>query len=139
MTEQTDRAAEWTPVTPEPREGADREEVGRELDGLRVRLGMSVREMAEKVSVDRTTLKRFLEGDPKMRAAKWRSIEKHIRALDKEMGPDPETAPAQIATVELRDGEAVVKGPIANLAELQEALERIVQRRLQRDGVDPLS
>lgn len=135
---ETAAALEWTPVTPRQPTEDDRRSIGEELDSIRVALGLSDRALADAVGVDRTTLRKVLNGDPTVMVRKWRMIERQIRQLDDEMSSErqePAADPSAPSTVELRlpsgDGDVVVRGPIENLEALTAAVVELRRRYLE--------
>lgn len=113
---------------------------GAELQARRKAIGMSVRALAERASVDRATIPKVEAGE------RVRGYFEIVGALDKalseiehEFGMD---LPSQVAPLrpigDPSEGmvefeitgnfgvKAVVKGPVANLAELQEAARRLI-------------
>lgn len=124
-----------TPVTenPEP----SRQQTGQELSAITARLGLSMRELADQIGVDRETIKRVFEGDPTVRERKWAEVDAKIRALDEEMGSErhkePVSLPSPDDIVEIRATgnfgvDIVVRGPVSDLPQLEDAVFRLVKR-----------
>jgi transcriptional regulator with XRE-family HTH domain len=138
MPSQTSHDAELTLVTPSPpadEPERDRAEVGAELDGIRNSLGMSVRALAERISVDRETLRKVLDGDPTVTRRKLANIDAQIRALDDEMGSErqePETEPDDVVeiriepTAETPGATVILRGSQARRPDIGDVVARLV-------------
>ena len=131
--------AEWTPVTPrQPSDDDDRRALGEELNEIRVNLGLSNRALAEKIEVDRETLRRVFMGDSTVRDNKVWMIERRVRALDEEMGSEraSDSQAVEAGFVELRlpniAGGVVVSGTVDDIAKLTAAVDRLI-----KDNLDP--
>lgn len=131
--------AEWTPVTPrQSSDDDDRRALGEELNEIRVNLGLSNRALAEKIEVDRETLRRVFMGDSTVRDNKVRMIERRVRALDEEMGSErvTDSQAEESGIVELRlpniAGGVVVSGSVDDIAKLAAAVDRLI-----KDNLDP--
>jgi hypothetical protein len=129
-------------VTHQTSDENERRLAGEQLDQIRINLGQSIRAMAEKIEVDRETLRRVFAGDPTVRASKWKMIEKRIHALDAEMSserpPEPAKDPAEVVEfrVEPAAGQpgatVTLRGSISDLPALQEAVERLIESMSRR-------
>jgi transcriptional regulator with XRE-family HTH domain len=141
MPSQTSNDAELTLVTPSPpadEPERDRAEVGAELDGIRNSLGMSVRALAERISVDRETLRKVLDGDPTVMKRKLANIDAQIRALDDEMGSErqesPEPEPDDVVEIRIEPtadtpgATVILRGSQARRPDIGDVVARLVRK-----------
>jgi transcriptional regulator with XRE-family HTH domain len=136
----TSNDAELTLVTPSPppdQAEPDRAEVAAELDGIRNSLGMSVRALAERIRVDRETLRRALNADPTVGRRKFDTIAAQIRALDDEMGSErqePETEPDDVVEIRIEPtadtpgATVILRGSLARQADIGDVVARLVRK-----------
>ena len=119
--------------------------VGQRIESRRARLGLTIKALAVRAGIDRGTLAKIEAGTAaNVRATTIAAIE---RALDELEAADPSAAelppgahrigdPADDLiefTIEGTDGiKAVVKGPIRNMDELQEAARKLIANIQQR-------
>lgn len=103
-------------------------DVARLVTDRRNRLGMSQRQLAMRARIDRETLKKLEDGYAGTRDTTVAVVMATLDALEHEMEIGPGPAQSSEEMVEFRYGEAVVRGPVRNSAELEEALVRLVQR-----------
>lgn len=99
-------------------------------------MGISNVEFAAKARVDRGTLGRALKDDERVGAKTWSRIEQTATKLERELGMDepaqvqPIGDPAEdLVTFEVQGNfgvRAVVKGPVRDLAALQDAVSKII-------------
>lgn len=121
MSNTLDRA-DWSVVT-----GEDR---GAAIQGRIDRLGISDREFHERTGIDRKTLRRAINNDDAVRASTYGAIEAALTELERLVkgvpAGDSEEHLVEF-TVEGNFGvRAIVKGPISDMAALQEAAARLV-------------
>jgi hypothetical protein len=135
--------AEWTAVTSSQPGDDERAALGAELDSIRVNLGLSNRALADKIEVDRETLRRVFMGDPTVRANKLRMVERRVRALDDEMSSEraTESQGDEPGIVELRlpniAGSVVVSGTVGDVAKFAAAVDRLIRGALDDPGDAP--
>lgn len=79
-------------------------------------VGISKKEFAERISVDRGTLDRAIDDDPKVTTRTWAKIERGIVALEDELGM-AEAGNLVTTTVEVNGATVTVKGKAAEVAE----------------------
>lgn len=114
--------------------------VGAEIQERRLKLGISVKGLAEKAGVDRGRLAALEAGDASVRATTVGAVKSALDRLEHELGMDlpmrqiGEPADDLVEfTVEGNFGvRAVVKGPVRDLDALQAAVSRLV-RDMQTD------
>lgn len=116
-------------------------EAGERIKARRVKLGMSVKGLAERANIDRGRLAAIEAGDATVRPATVGAVESALDRLEQEMGMDdppiraignPEDDLVEF-TIEGNFGvRAVVKGPVRDLDALQAAVAKLVQD-MQRD------
>lgn len=122
------------------------DETGRRLRDRRVRMGLSVRQLAEQAGVDRGRLAKLEAGDPNVRETTIGKIDGALARLEQEFGmndPDPQPA-ADDGVVEFRvtgnfGVDVVVKGPVRDLPALEESVNRILSRMQQQQRELPPS
>lgn len=103
---------------------------GHGIKRRREALGMSVSALAKKVGMDRGTLARAEEGDERTEALTYSRIEGALDRLETEMGIDQATAEDDVVEFRLSGNfgvDVVVKGPVANLAELEGSISRLLR------------
>jgi transcriptional regulator with XRE-family HTH domain len=118
------------------------DETGRRLRDRRVRMGLSVRQLAEEARVDRARLAALEAGDPNVRATTIAKVDATLGRLEQEMGMDEPATDGD--TVEFRVSgnfgvDVVVKGPVRDLPALEEAVNRILSRMQQQSRELPPS
>lgn len=95
------------------------------------RMGISARQFEKEAAVERTTLKRAIEGTPGTRESTYRAIEAALDKLEEEMGIDAPTA--EPGLIEFRvEGlygakAVIVKGPVKDKDALLEVVERLMR------------
>lgn len=120
---------------------------GAQVRARRERLGMAIRDLATEAEVSRDTLSDMESGAKDFRQA---TLGKVLRALDRletEMGidaplPEQTQAPAggivRYSVQGVYGAEAlVVEGPVANIAELEASVDRIMRRIQGRTETAP--
>lgn len=111
------------------------EGVGQSIRRRRTSLGMTVKALADKAGVDRGRLAAIEEGAT-ARASTIGAIEAALTRLEEEMsGPYDERG---LVTFRLSGNfgvDVVVQGPVDNLDELEESVERLIRR--MRDKGEP--
>ena len=91
-------------------------DIGRDIRMRREALGLSVRELALKATVDRATLTKLEAGDPTVRASTIGAVRTCLDRLEQEVGQD--TPDLVTNTIELPDGTKVTfAGPADGVAE----------------------
>jgi len=112
-------------------------ERGQRIQERRLRLAMDVAPLARRAHVDRDTLKRMEEGDPKVRDTTFRAVERALDDLESEMGMDDADRPGGPRVVRfvvrgVYGAEAlIVEGPVEDIAELEASVDRIMRRLRQ--------
>jgi transcriptional regulator with XRE-family HTH domain len=118
----------------------DQSERGRKVAEVRVALGLSKSELAKRAHVDRATLDRIESGSGGVRDTSLAAVERVLAELDEEMSPPPSVEgsipPGRVVRFTVKGvygaESLVVEGPVENIAELEQAVDRIM-RRLQKD------
>jgi transcriptional regulator with XRE-family HTH domain len=108
----------------------------------RVRLGLSVKELALRAGVDRGTLASLEAGDERVRDRTFGAVERTLDQLETEMGieaPNNNGSPSA-DVVEFRVSgdfgvDVVVKGPVRDMDALEASVSRLLDR-LRRDQDD---
>jgi transcriptional regulator with XRE-family HTH domain len=108
----------------------------------RVRLGLSVKELALRAGVDRGTLAALEAGDERVRDRTFGAVERTLDQLETEMGieaPNNNGSPSA-DVVEFRVSgdfgvDVVVKGPVRDMDALEASVSRLLDR-LRRDQDD---
>lgn len=106
------------------------DDIGQRLRDRRLRMGISVRHLAEEAEVDRGRLAKLEAGSPTVRDTTIGKVEAALTRLEHEMGMDPEAGNGD-AMVEFRVSgnlgvDVVVKGPVKDLQALEASVARIV-------------
>lgn len=109
---------------------------GQDIAARIERLGVPKNDFATKANVDRGTLGRALQDDPRIGARTWGKIESALTRLEQEIGMDGPNQPRPVGDpaddlVEFQLSDvfgvrAVVKGPVRDLPALQDAVSRII-------------
>lgn len=109
-------------------------DLGARIKERRVAIGMSVKGLAEQAKVDRGRLAALENGDPTVRETTVGAVESALTRLEHEMGMN-DIAPASEAEsmVEFRvtgnfGVDVVVKGPIGDMAAMEESVGRLVAK-----------
>lgn len=113
------------------------ENPGAEIQERRLKLGMSVKGLAERAGIDRGRLAALEAGADNVRDTTIGAVRAALDRIEHEMGMDLPARDLGDGLVEFAiEGNfgvrAVVKGPIRDLAALQEAVSRLV-RDMQTD------
>lgn len=115
---------------------------GREIAARRERLGLRIKDLAEHADVSRDTLSDWERG---VRRPQYQTVDAVVAALERleeEMGIDappasPEAGTGRVVRFEVEGvygaKALVVEGPIEDIAELEDAVDRIM-RRIQGRG-----
>lgn len=111
-------------------------ETGRRIRERRTRLGMTVKDLAERAGVDRGRLAKLEAGEPAIRATTIGAVEAALDRIEEETGMN-DPAAREDGVVEFRvtgnfGVDVVVKGPVRDLAALEESVNRILSR-MQKD------
>jgi transcriptional regulator with XRE-family HTH domain len=108
----------------------------------RVRLGLSVKELALRAGVDRGTLASLEAGDERVRDRTFGAVERTLDQLETEMGIEPanNNGSTSADVVEFRVSgdfgvDVVVKGPVRDMDALEASVSRLLDR-LRRDQDD---
>jgi len=106
----------------------DDDERGFAIQRRRRALGMRVGELAKRVDVDRSTVTRVEQG--KSTPETYALFERALTLAEEEMGMDEPPGTGQVEfVVEGHFGVRVrVKGPIADLPQMERSVERLIQR-----------
>lgn len=111
------------------------ENAGAEIQARRLRLGMSVKGLAEKAGIDRGRLAALEAGDANVRATTIGAVRSALLRLEHEMGMDqpaesvPGAGTVRYSVKGVYGAEAlVVEGPVANIADLEASVDRIMRR-----------
>ena len=112
------------------------EGAGAGIMARRIRLGMSVKALAEQSHVDRGRLTALEKGDPTVRQSTIGAVTATLDRLEQEMGLEPATGSGD--TVEFHVGgnfgvDVVVKGPVRDLAALEASVARLIAQ-MQKKG-----
>lgn len=113
------------------------DEIQRRIDEL----GISDREFHDKTGIDRKTLRRAIDGEPRVRASTYAAIEAALDRLEAHVAgvPDvhPVGDPADDMIEFIIEGNlgvrAVVKGPVRDIGALEAAVAKLV-RDMQSEG-----
>lgn len=132
-------AARFIAVNQDERD-AQAEETGAGIMGRRIRLGMSVKALAEQSHVDRGRLTALEKGDPTVRQSTIGAVVATLDRLEQEMGLEPPAGTSSGEMVEFHVGgnfgvDVVVKGPVRDLAALEESVARLIAR-MQKNAQD---
>lgn len=114
-------------------------ETGRQLRDRRVRLGMSVRQLAEEASVDRARLAALEAGDQNVRATTVGKVDATLSRLEAEMGVDEEPALVEELTfiVEGKDVTVTVRGPVTDREALKRDVADLIRTMRQGGASEP--
>lgn len=109
---------------------------GARFRARRLKLGLSVQALAKRAHIDRDTLKRLEEGREGVRELTVTAIDRTLTDLEQEIGmgdPDPESNVVRFTVRGVYGAEAiVVEGPVANIADLEASVDRIMRRLNQQ-------
>lgn len=120
---------------PNTLEGVTTESSGEAIKRRRSALGVTVKALAERAGVDRGRLAAIEDG-ASARDATIGAIEKALTALEEELSGPYDESP-RLVTFRLSGDfgvDLVVEGPVDNLAELEESVERLIQRMRTTKG-----
>lgn len=115
-------------------------EIQRRLEAL----GITDREFQARTGVDRKALRRAADGEH-VRGTTYTAVEAWLDKLEHEVGMDLPSAPSDLPgeglvtfSVSGNFGVSVtVAGPVANMAELQASVDRIVEKMQQENRDQP--
>lgn len=101
-------------------------------------LGISDREFHEQSGIDRKTLRRAVAGLENVRPSTYHAIEAALAKLEEKVRPAVAPPPdeAGLVTFKLSGNfgvDVVVQGPVANMAELEASVERLVRSMKDRE------
>lgn len=100
-------------------------EIGPRLRDRRLRMGISVRQLADEADVDRGRLAKLEAGDANARMTTIGKVEAALGRLEQEMGMDDPVPPVDLAQIEIVvDGKGVrvtVKGPVVDRKAMEES------------------
>jgi hypothetical protein len=120
-----------------PVDDDDRAERGRAIQARLDALGIKDREFHRRTGIDRKTLNRAIDALPTVRPSTYDAIESALDRIESDMKPrlraaeDERTAEAGLVTFKLSGNfgvDVVVQGPVDNLDELEESVERLIRR-----------
>lgn len=108
---------------------------GTEIKARRVRLGLSISELATEAKVDRSRISAIEAADPTVRESTIGAVRSALDRLELELGMDDAIRtvgdPAEDLVEFVIEGNfgvrAVVKGPVRNLEALQEAAAKLIR------------
>jgi transcriptional regulator with XRE-family HTH domain len=117
---------------------------GSQIRARRVKLGISVKELALRAGVDRGTLASLEADDGRVRETTISAIERALDVLEQEMGIDAPAAEDERAHGLVRfevtgvygADALVVEGPVENIAELEAIIDRIMRGGASRRADD---
>lgn len=89
---------------------------GSNLSARLMAVGISKSEFSARSNIDRGTLDRALDDDPKMTSRTWAKIERGLVALEDELGM-AESGRLVTTTVEVNGAQVTIKGSPAEVAE----------------------
>lgn len=95
-------------------------------------IGISTRELADRIGMDRKTIARVIEGGEGTRPTTYSALEVALDRLEEELGMDADTASPKAGVVEFRVSgnfgvDVVVNGPVENIAELRAAVADLIR------------
>jgi transcriptional regulator with XRE-family HTH domain len=116
--------------------GGPQGDQGAHFRARRLKLGLSVQALAKRAHIDRDTLKRVEDGRDGVRELTLSAIDRALSELEQEIGmddPDPESSVVRFTVRGVYGAEAiVVEGPVANIADLEASVDRIMRRLNQQ-------
>lgn len=145
---QSQVGAEWLPVSDGTVPMSD-EARGHAIKRRRLQLGInSLREFADQTGVARQTISRAEEGDGRTTETTYARLEMFLERLESERPSSDGTTPALVSqpeeaaddnrVVEYRLSgdfgvDLIVKGPVANIAEMEASIGRLLARMRTKD------
>lgn len=118
--------------------GAMRDSEGREVRERRLRLGMTIEELADEAGVSADTLSDFEAGNRKPRQLTVSKVVSALGRIEEETGvdaPAPQSQEPHVVTfdVSVEGGfHVVVSGPVADAATLREQVSEIIREMRTR-------
>lgn len=115
------------------------DETGSQLRDRRLRLGMSVRQLAEEADVDRGRLAALEAGEP-VRETTTAKVRAALDRLDEEIGMDTGDENGREVEFRVRGNfgvDVVVRGPIEDIAALEASVARLVGQMQAENGEPP--
>lgn len=105
---------------------------GRRLRDRRIRMGISVRQLADEAGMDRGILAKVEAGDASVRDTTFGKVETALARLEHEMGMDVPEEPGSIEQMEFTvEGDfgvkVTVKGPISDRQALESSVTNIIR------------
>lgn len=125
-----------TKERPHTLEGVTDTGVGKAIKARRVALGVTVKALAEKAGVDRGRLAAIEDGAA-ARASTIGAIEAALSRLEEEMSGPYDQEQHGLVTFRMSGDfgvDVVVQGPVENLAELEQSVDRLIQRMRAKDA-----
>jgi transcriptional regulator with XRE-family HTH domain len=110
---------------------------GHAIYKRRVALGLdSLHEFAQATGVSRQTIARAEKGDPSVTETTYTKLETWLDRFEEETGsPMPKAVPEPgIIEYRLFGADLVVKGPVANIAEMEASVARLIDRYGRKPG-----
>lgn len=105
--------------------------IGRRLRDRRIRLGLSVRQLADEAAVDRASLARLEADDGGVRETTIGKVEQALARLEEAMGmeaPAEAESPIEFRVSMPNGADVVVSGSVRDLATLEQAVDRLLAR-----------
>lgn len=109
---------------------------GHAIKRRRLALGMSVNALAKKVEMDRATLTAAEAGDPRTTDLTYTRVENWLTDFEAEIGAADPSPSDDLVEFRLSGNfgvDVVVKGPVANLAELEGSIARLLREMRDQD------
>lgn len=115
-----------------------------DIRSRRERLGMTIKELAERAQVDRGRLSALENGISTPRPSTVGAIIRTLDELEREMGltgdDDDNNGDDDLVTFEVAGNfgvKVIVKGPVRDRAELEDSVMRLISRMQQQSPPDP--
>lgn len=107
-------------------------EVGERIRQRRTRMGISVRDLAERAGVDRGQLGKLEKGEAQSRATTVALIETALDQLEQELGMDaPDVRPDDVVEFRVAGNfgvDVVVRGPVRDMEALEDSVARLISK-----------
>lgn len=107
-------------------------EIGERIRQRRTRMGLSVREFAERAGVDRGQVSKIEKGEVRPHASTLGQIETALDRLEQELGMDaPDVTTDDMVEFRVAGNfgvDVVVRGPVRDMAALEESVSRLIAK-----------